>query len=356
MVSLSSAISSNKASLASRTRPLIVVIAGATSGIGRATLLSLCRTHGSTGPGLRAYIPARSKAKADALIKECRASCPQGDFRSVEVKDLSLLRDVDAACQTIVRSERELAGEEAKLDALIMTQGAVDFGGRKETSEGLDTSQSLLLLSRLRFIDSLSSLFPAAASASTPTRIISVYAAGYESSGTFFPQDLSLRQPGHYSFANCRASVVFMKTLIFEHLAQKQYEGRVSCVHVDPGIVITPSYTSNTNPWWFKIAYFFAAPILKIFLATSEEEIGHRIVFLATSGRYAAKGHTNEGEVAKGTDGARGSGAYAARNNGEVFDVKRHYEKLKWEGFGDKVVEYTDKVLREIGDGRKFTE
>ncbi|OQO15209.1 hypothetical protein B0A48_00592 [Cryoendolithus antarcticus] len=339
MVSLSSAISSNKAFLASRTRPLVVVIAGATSGIGRATLLSLCRTHGHNGPGFRVYIPARSKSKAEELVEECRKLCGKGDFRFVEVKDLSLLRDVDTACQTIVASERELAGVQAKLDVLIMTQGVVDFGARKDTIEGLDASQSLLLFSRLRFIHSLSLLFPPAATTSIDpaTRIVSVYAAGYESaSGMFYPQDLSLRQPGHYSFTNSRASAVHMKTLLFEHLAQKQYPGR-------------------TNPLWFKIIYFFAAPFLKLFIATSQEEIGHRIVYIATSGRYAAKHQGDEGEIVMGTDDVKGSGAYASRSNGEVFDVNKHYEKFRREGLGEKIVEYTEEMWREIGEGRKFT-
>ncbi|KAK6439427.1 hypothetical protein LTR95_004375 [Oleoguttula sp. CCFEE 5521] len=364
MVSLSSAIASNKASIQSRSRPLVVVIAGATSGIGRAALLSLCRTHGNSGPGLRVYIPARSKAKAEELIAECRKLCGKGDFRFVEVKDLSLLRDVDAACRSIVAQEREPAGEQARLDVLIMTQGVVEFGGRKDTSEGIDTSQSLLLFSRLRFIHSLSPLLPAPPTTSsatlsptaTATRIVSVYAAGYETAaGTFFPEDLSLRQPGHFSFTNSRAAVVHMKTLLFEHFAQKQYEGRVSCIHVDPGMVITPSYTSTTNPWWFKVIYFFAAPFLKAFIATSEDEIGHRVVYFATSGQYAAQRQGVDGEVVMGTDGVKGSGAYASRSNGKVFDVKQNYEKFRREGLGGKIVEYTETMLREIGEGRKFT-
>ncbi|KAK6434531.1 hypothetical protein LTR95_009281 [Oleoguttula sp. CCFEE 5521] len=242
-----------------------------------------------------------------------------------------------------------------------MTQGVVDFGVRTDTIEGLDASQSLLLFSRLRFIHSLSPLFPPSATTSPAalapaTRIVSVYAAGYETaSGTFYPEDLSLRQPGHYSFTNSRASAVHMKTLLFEHLAHKQYPGRVSCVHVDPGMVITPSYTSKTNPLWFKVVYFFAAPFLKLFIATSEDEIGHRVVYIATSGRYAAKHQGVEGDVVMGTDGVKGSGAYASRSNGEVFDVRQHYERFRRERLGERIVEYTEEMWREIGEGRKFT-
>ena len=197
---------------------------------------------------------------------------------------------------------------------------------------------SLLYYSRIRFIQLLAPLLTASA---LPARIISVYAAGMESSGKFFASDLGLREPGHYSFANCRAHVVHMKTLMFEHFA-KHYDGKMALVHVYPGVVISPSYYADYHPRWFKILWWLSQVPVKAFVATPAEEAGQRTLLFASS-RYPARNGREQGisDVARATDGVEGGGAYSVKLNGETCDVEASYRELRKGGFETRVVEHT---------------
>lgn len=108
-------------------RPLVAVIAGGTSGIGEYILHALTRAHGSGGKGLRVYIVGRNTQKGEERVAESRQRCPDGDFRFVRA-DLSLLREVDAACSDILAQEAK--EENGRIDMLYMTQGEVRFGPR----------------------------------------------------------------------------------------------------------------------------------------------------------------------------------------------------------------------------------
>lgn len=117
-----------------RSRPLVVVSAGGTSGIGECTLRELAKTAGHAGSkGLRVYLVGRSADTAGKLSAEFSKLCPGGEFTFVLGKDLALLKDVDNACNEIIDLERKREGDEAKIDVLLMSQGKVDFGPRKGT-------------------------------------------------------------------------------------------------------------------------------------------------------------------------------------------------------------------------------
>ena len=301
-------------------RPLVAVFVGATSGIGSYTLLELAKTHGTVGQGLRVYLVGRKQHAATKIFAQCREHCPKGDFRFVPGGDLSLMRDVHGACKEIVQQEGLEA--DGRIDVLVMSQGMLLFGDRKETVEGLDTSMSLLYYSRLRLVTLLMPLLLATESAA---HIISVYAGGYE--GKLFADDLSLRQPGHYSFANCRSHVVYMKTLVFEKLAQ-EHAGKLALVHVFPGVVMTNGFSGDQLPGWFKIMWTVAKPFARL-MSVPTDECGQKTLNLATD-RYPASGERidQSAEVAIGTDGTIRSGAYAVQD-GKAVIVTMAYEETK---------------------------
>lgn len=209
---------------------------------------------------------------------------------------------------------------------------------------------SLLYYSRIRFITRLS---PLLTTSTHPSHIISVYAAGAEKMGIFHPSDLSLRgtNPKTYSFANCRTNVVYMTTMMFEYLAQ-QHRGKMALLHVWPGIVITPAYKADYHPWWFRILLTLAIPFLRL-VAVSPEEIGQRMLFCADSDRFPAAEEEGKGAI-EATDGTVGGGAYAIKYTGEDAKVQKYYEKLREEGFGEKVVEHTMEAFTVIEEGKRF--
>jgi len=213
---------------------------------------------------------------------------------------------------------------------------------------------ALLYYSRIRFITLLTPLLTT--STTHPSHIISVYAAGMESSGTFHPQDLGLRgndakgRPT-YSFANCRANVVYMMTMMFEHLAQ-QHRGKMALLHVWPKIVITPAYKADYHAWWFKVVLRMAVPLMRL-VAVSPEEIGQRLLYCADDERFPAADFAGKGAI-EATDGTLGGGAYAISYTGEDSKAQRYYPQLRKEGFKERVVEHTMGAFRAVEEGRKF--
>lgn len=226
---------------------------------------------------------------------------------------------------------------------------------------------ALLYYSRIRLITSLLPLL--LHSALPSAHIISVYAAGHEAN--LFPADLSLRET--YSFANARSHVTYMTTLTFERLAD-EYKGRLSLVHVFPGIVLTPGYQDPELPMWLKVTLGLAGPFLKAFLAMDKGECGARMMFLGSE-RFpaAAVGGSGRGavdsdeaglksvldggvqQVARGTDGVVGGGAYAVNQVGETIDISKAYERVGKEELKVKVWEHTMAAFETIESGNMFS-
>ncbi|KAI5243976.1 hypothetical protein E4T42_07263 [Aureobasidium subglaciale] len=331
-------------------QPLTAVFVGATSGIGEFTVRELCKTHGSDGPGLRIILVGRNAKAAHAIIHDCQVLCPSSEFHFVQLDDLSLLRSVDQACEkikTILNATNKPA-----VDLLIQSQGKVEFGGRIDTKEGLDRSMSLLYYSRARFITNLLSHL-LASSLPTGAKVISIYAAGSETWGTLHGNDLSLSQPGNYSFGNCRTHAVAMKTMFFESLAEK-HAGKLALIHIYPGLVVHGGFENSDFPLWFKIVWKIVKPFTKFFPNYSTAEvIGQKVLFLATE-RYPARGKGNVEGVVEGTDGVEGGGAYSVTYTDETNDVSKFYQKLRGQGFKEDVLRHTDQVFGDINANGAF--
>lgn len=209
-------------------------------------------------------------------------------------------------------------------------------------------------------------LLPLLLASPLPAHVVSVYAAGME--GKLFPEDLSLRDPKHYGFANCRSHVVYMKTLFMEALAER-HRGRLSLVHVYPGLVITEAFDKVRLPTWVKLIWrWLVAPIIRPF-SVPPGESGERILFLATPrfpARQAIKTDTvaqlaettateEDAGIAMGSDGSRGSGAYAVNWDGEAIPKKKSYKNVREEDLAGKVWNHTMRAFEEIESGTAFS-
>ncbi len=144
------------------------------------------------------------------------------------------------------------------------------------------------------------------------------------------PRTFSLRDPKQYGFSNTRSHVTYMTTFFMETLAERHC-GRLSLVHVFPGLVITNAFNSASLPAWFKLIWPLAAPIVRPF-SVPPRECGERMLFLATP-RFPARQTVGNGTTAKGdetianevhagiaigSDGKRCSGSYAVNSDGET--------------------------------------
>lgn len=98
---------------------LVCVFAGATSGIGRATLERLAAMlHSSTF-----YILGRNKHGHATWLAQLRAISSGNKFVYIEAR-VSSISDIDTACKQIISAER-------KIDILCMSPGGMPFAGAK---------------------------------------------------------------------------------------------------------------------------------------------------------------------------------------------------------------------------------
>jgi len=145
-----------------------------------------------------------------------------------------------------------------------------------------------------------------------------------------------------------------MKTMFFEDLATK-HPGKLSCSHIFPGIVVHKGFDDPSFPLWFVIAWKGAKPFTRFLpMYLKAEEIGQRVLYLATD-RFPAResGQKLDGCV-MATDGVEGGGAYSVTYTNEINDVSKFYQKLRPEGFKESVLQHTGEVFEAIGKNGVF--
>ncbi|KAF6832993.1 short-chain dehydrogenase reductase [Colletotrichum musicola] len=295
---------------------LVVVMAGATSGIGEATCKALVRhTRRPT-----VYIVGRNRARANATIAELQRSNPSATVHFI-ASDLTLLKNVDEVC-------RQIAEKEAKINLLFTSTGFLSMKGRDETSERLDKMFSLTYYSRLRFVTNLLPLLQAAAEAKELARVVSVLGAGTE--GKIFTDDLALRNEANYNLRNCATQAISMTSLAFEHLAAAH--PAVSFVHVSPGVVRDTGIMSGMGR--------FAGPIFK-FLTTLAAPFNISLRESAERHLYAA----TSVELGRGGGDAK---AFRLTWNGEPAGANAAFEKCMKDGTGKLVWDHTEQVFDEV--------
>lgn len=205
-------------------------------------------------------------------------------------------------------------------------------------------------------------LLPLLRASEFPAHVISVFGAGKE--GELHLDNLSLRETKPHGILATRSHVTYLHTFFMEYLAA-QNPGKLSLVHVYPGLVMTQAFQNPGVPVWFKIVWTLFTPITRL-LTKPLAEVGDRILFLASPLRFPARQTTEQSAavaaedlevgIAKGSDGKIGSGAYAVDINGEAVENEKAYEKYREEGVGEKLVAYTLRAFEVIQAGEVFTE
>lgn len=348
-----------------QSQPLVAVFSGGTNGIGLTTLKALAASHSTTGKGLRVYIIGRNQQATEKIIVDCQSLCPKGDFRFIQTSDLALLKEVDRVCEEITKAEHACAasGDKPRVDMLFMSQGELSLEPYTRNAEGLEFRVSLAYYSRMKIV---LNLLPLLLESNFPAHVVSVFAAGKE--GGLHLDDLSMRDPKHQGLVSTRSTVTYMTTFFFEWLAS-QHPGKLSLVHVFPGLILTDSVRSM--PLWARMLWWILRPMLSLF-CTSVAECGERVLFLANPTRFPARLSQGETGVATpgsnskpvqglvpamGTDLKKGGGAYGVNLDAETMSeshVHKSYDQHRANDVGDKVVAHTLKAFEEIKAGRAF--
>jgi len=214
----------------------------------------------------------------------------------------------------------------------------------------LEDTISLRYYVRMRFVHNLLPLL----SSSPSSRIVSIHGAGKE--GHLNEADLELKHT--FSITNAAMHTSTMNTLALAEVASSHPS--ISCVHVFPGVVVTPSFATLSEDWYFPLRFLFmrvVIPIAKLF-TVSLPESGERHLFHATSARYPPAGVRNPPgagvalpngvEVAKGEDWKEGSGCYLLNWNGEPTGDKKLLEEYRKKDMGKRIWEHTQEVFDRV--------
>ncbi len=197
----------------------VVVVTGASSGIGFETALAVGRR------GARVLVHARSEAKAKAAVERlsARSGTAAGTFEPIHADFERLDAVVALADQILDRADR--------LDVLVNNAGAI-FSPRQETADGFERTFAVnhlapFLLTR-RLLPRLE--------ASAPARIVTVASMAHKRA-RFDLDDLQSTR-GYTMFGAYGASK--LANILFTRALARRLEGRgvtANCLH--PGVVFT---------------------------------------------------------------------------------------------------------------------
>ena len=202
-----------------------VLITGATSGLGFAAAQALLEAQADL------TLVIRDPNKVESLSERLfHASGRRPE--AIELADLSLLADVDTLAQRLLQTG-------APFDVLINNAGAL-FNDFAETSEGIERSTALLLLSPWRLTEML---HPLLAEHAHPARVINVV------SGGMYTQKLRcedlMMHPGQYRGAVAYARAKRALTVLTEQWAERWAKDRIVVNSMHPGWADTPGVQSS---------------------------------------------------------------------------------------------------------------
>jgi NAD(P)-dependent dehydrogenase (short-subunit alcohol dehydrogenase family) len=208
----------------------VVVITGATSGIGQVTAESLARM------GARIVQIARDRQRGEAALSRLRELAP-AMAHTVYYADLSRIAETQ-------RVASEISAAEPRIDVLINNAGAM-FGHRHLTEDGLELTFALNHMAYFVLTQGLRERLISSA----PARVVSTASAAHQS-GTFDPDDLQSEKiyrdsgflewlrfggPGYPVYARSK----LMNILFTRELARRLAGTGVTANCLHPGFVAT---------------------------------------------------------------------------------------------------------------------
>ncbi|OHE99808.1 hypothetical protein CORC01_04944 [Colletotrichum orchidophilum] len=329
-------VQQSNAKLTEHTSPRTAVFVGGTSGIGKLTLIELV----SLGFPITVYIVGRKTTEPAmrVVLDDLRQKNGKAVLEWVEA-EVSLLAETRRVCDLI-------KAKESSLDFLCLTAGYAPFGGRNNTTEGLDITHALEYYSRMLFTLNLLPLLRAAPS----PRVLTVL-AGSMLSTRIDASDLNLERSDSLFGFRTQTHMANMNSLFFDRLAADPANGAISFVHNWPGAVDTGNMARYHTPTrWSPWPLTHLLRVLFLVMGFDEKEAGERHVYIATSGRFGgAAGPLGEkedgGSRCKNTRGQEGeNGLFLLNHKGDVSYSEKALEELRGEVQG-KVWDTTMEIL-----------
>lgn len=315
-------------------KPLIAVLAGATSGVGQHTLRALV----GTGAPSRIYLIGRPSALASTtpFLTEMHALNPRASIIWTE-GEISLLSEVRRICDAIKKKEEVV-------DLLLLTAGYAPFGARKDTKEGVEVAAALEYYGRVLFAELLMGCLRKAEAG----RVVSVLGGGLEREKAVLDvEDLGMKKAGTWSGFRAQGQYVVMNTLGMERLAEGPGGEGVSFVHAWPGLVSTGNVRRGHDEGSVGAWLAWAVEPLFGVLGTRGAVCGQRFLFVCTSAMYGGRGLVEwEGKKGVNARGEEGEGLFLVNYKGDCTPNAKVMARLRETGVQDKVWEHTKEVLK----------
>jgi retinol dehydrogenase 12 len=234
-------------------RVTLVLITGATRGIGEAAAIALARQ------GVELALVGREPERVRAVAEQARAAGTGAPVHE-HVADLLLMSEVRALAE-------EVAASYERIDVLANNAGAL-FSQRKETSEGLERTFALNHLAPFLLTSLLRERLAGG-------RVVTTASDAHES-GRLDLDDLQSRNG--YGAMRVYGTSKLCNILFTRELARRAPELHATCFH--PGVVRT-GFGKNENGIW-KVLTTLGAPFFR-----TPERGARSLVWLATSAQAA---------------------------------------------------------------------
>lgn len=231
----------------------VVVLTGATLGIGRAAAIELARR------GAEVVLVGRDPERVRLVAEEATTAGGGGRVHG-HVSDLSLMSNVRVLAD-------EIRGRHEHVDVLANNAGAL-FASRKETSEGFEQTFALNHLAPFLLTNLLRDRLAGG-------RVVTTASGAHRSAGL----DLDDLQSEKSYSPRVYGTSKLCNILFTRELARRAPELNANCFH--PGVVRT-GFAKNENGIW-KVIATLGAPFLR-----SPERGAHSLVWLALSDDAAA--------------------------------------------------------------------
>jgi NAD(P)-dependent dehydrogenase (short-subunit alcohol dehydrogenase family) len=210
----------------------VVLITGATNGLGKATALELAKM------GAQVVIVGRNPAKTDATLKEIESVSGNRAGRSL-IADLSSMREVAHLAE-------EIKKRVPRLDVLVNNAGAM-YSHRRETADGYEATFALNHLSVFLLTNLLLETLRAAPAA----RIVNITSSSHTMIRKIRFDDLHLKRGNYLGGFPAYGQSKLMNIMFTYELARRLEGSRVmvNCVH--PGTANTGLHHHNRG--WMRV-------------------------------------------------------------------------------------------------------
>ncbi|GAB4515494.1 MAG: SDR family oxidoreductase [Anaerolineae bacterium] len=240
----------------------VVIVTGATNGIGEVTARELARM------GANVAIIARSESKAQATVAEIQAATNNPNVNYL-LADLSLMADVR-------RVAEEFKARYNGLDVLVNNAGAL-FTERNVTREGNEMTFALNHLSYFLLTDLLLEMLKATGTPERKARIVNVASEVHEAGKVNF----SNLQNEKYSALGAYAASKLENVLFTYELARRLQGENVTANVLHPGVVASGFGKNNSGLVGRMVGVVLS--VMQRFAGISSEEGAKTSIYLASS-------------------------------------------------------------------------